>query len=135
MRTVGIDRYKAEPYAWVSNIVGPENARYGWANVTQVTGTATWMDVAATQYLLGVRPEVAGLRVDPCLSADWPSVSVVRRWRGCELRIDVDNAAGVEKGVAEMAVDGEAVDLAAGPVVRREAVSGKRAAEVKVRLG
>jgi len=134
MRTVGVERYRAEPYAWVSNIVGPENDRHGWANVTQVTGTAAWMDVAATQYLLGVRPEIAGLRIDPCIPADWPRCSVTRRWRGCELRIEVDNAAGVEKGVAELTVDGDAIDLASGPIIRPELVSGKRAVEVKVRL-
>jgi len=40
LHKAGLERYQAEPYAYVSNIVGPENNKYGWANVTQVTGTA-----------------------------------------------------------------------------------------------
>jgi cellobiose phosphorylase len=67
MTHVGADRYRAEPYAWVSNIVGPENPRFGWANVEQITGTAPWMDVVATHYLMAsleavpLRPVVSSL--------------------------------------------------------------------------
>ena len=43
------------PYAYASNIIGPENKRHRWANVTQVTGTVS-MDVVGTQYLLGIKP-------------------------------------------------------------------------------
>lgn len=86
-KTVGLERYKAEPYAYVSNIIGPENPKFGWANVTQVTGTAAWMDVAATQYLLGIRPELDGLRLSPCLPEAWVGFEAVRHFRGCRLEI------------------------------------------------
>ena len=89
LQKVGLERYKAEPYAYVSNIVGPENPKYGWANVTQVTGTAAWMDIAATQYLLGIRPELDGLRIAPCLPADWQGFTATRLFRGCRLEIEV----------------------------------------------
>lgn len=89
LQTVGLDRYKAEPYAYVSNIIGPENPKYGWANVTQVTGTAAWMDVAATQYLLGIRPELGGLRIAPCLPSAWDGFDATRRFRGCRIEISV----------------------------------------------
>jgi cellobiose phosphorylase len=92
LRTLGPDRYRAEPYAWVSNIVGPENPKYGWANVAQVTGTAAWMDVAATQYLLGLRPEIGGLRIAPCLPAEWSGFRVTRRYRGRTIDLDVRRA-------------------------------------------
>ncbi|MCX7004004.1 MAG: hypothetical protein NTV22_12155, partial [bacterium] len=39
LQRVGLQRYQAEPYAYVSNIIGPDNPKFGWANVTQVTGT------------------------------------------------------------------------------------------------
>jgi cellobiose phosphorylase len=89
LQNVGIDRYKAEPYAYVSNIIGPENPKYGWANVTQVTGTATWMDVAATQYLLGIRPDLGGLLIAPCLPAEWDGFEAVRLFRGSRITIRV----------------------------------------------
>ena len=37
LQKIGLQRYEAEPYAYASNIIGPENKRHGWANVTQVT--------------------------------------------------------------------------------------------------
>lgn len=89
LQKVGLERYKAEPYAYVSNIIGPENPKFGWANVTQVTGTATWMDIAATQFLLGIRPEPRGLRLAPCLPPDWQGFTATRHFRGCELKIEV----------------------------------------------
>ena len=135
IQKVGMDRYGAEPYAWVSNIVGPENKKFGWANVEQVTGTATWMDVAATQYLLGVRPEILGLFVDPCLPPDWKKISVRRRYRGCEIDIEVVNPKGVEKGVARMTLDGAAIGLSNGPVISPDLISGKKTAKVVVTMG
>lgn len=83
--------------AWI----GPENPKYGWANVTQVTGTAAWMDIAATQYLLGIRPELDGLRVAPCLPSDWPGFSVTRKFRGCVIAIEVQRGS-----VASLTIDG-----------------------------
>lgn len=101
LQRVGLERYQAEPYAWVSNIVGPENPKFGWANVAQVTGTATWMDVAATQYLLGIRARPGGLLIRPVVPAGWEAFEAERVFRGCRVRIAfraraaADEAAGV----------------------------------------
>jgi len=132
MAQVGIDRYRAEPYAWVSNIVGPENDRFGWANVEQITGTAPWMDVASTQYLLGVRATLAGLRIDPCIPAAWEIFTVQRRYRGCDLRITVLNPEHISKGVASTTLDGESI--VAG-LLSPELLVGKKTAAVVVTLG
>ena len=94
LQHVGLDRYQAEPYAYVSNIVGPENPKFGWTNVNQVSGTAAWMDIAATQYLLGIRPELDGLRLDPRLPVDWPGFTATRRYRGCRVELTVTNGPG-----------------------------------------
>lgn len=75
-------RYKAEPYVYASNIFGPESDKFGLANVSWLTGTAAWMYIAATQYLLGIRPDWDGLIVDPCLPAALLPVTVHRRFRG-----------------------------------------------------
>jgi cellobiose phosphorylase len=135
IKAVGVDRYRAEPYAWVSQIIGPENPLFGWANVEQVTGTATWMDVAATQYLLGIRPEPAGLRIDPCIPGDWPGFRVQRSFRGCRLDIDVQNPDGVENGVAAIHLEGQPLDIAAGPVIPVELLTEKKQARICVQMG
>ncbi len=110
LRHIGLERYEAEPYAYASNIIGPENKRHGWANVTQVTGTAAWMDLVGTQYLLGVRPTLQGLEIDPCIPADWDSYSVTREFRGTHYRIHVSNPDHVEKGVREIRVNGDVIE-------------------------
>jgi cellobiose phosphorylase len=104
LQKVGIERYQAEPYAYVSNIIGPENPRFGWANVTQVTGTAAWMDIAATQYLLGIRPELDGLRIAPVLPTEWEGFTAIRLFRSSTLKIKVRR--GAKPGLM---LDGELV--------------------------
>lgn len=94
MEEVGIWRYKAEPYAYVSNIFGPDSLRFGLANVSWLTGTASWMYIAVTQFILGVRAEFAGLRVEPCLTAHWDGAVVNRLFRGCRYHITMKKAEG-----------------------------------------
>jgi cellobiose phosphorylase len=122
---LGLQRYKAEPYAYVSNIVGPENPKYGWANVTQVTGAAAWMDIAATQYLLGIRPELRGLRLAPCLPADWNGFSAVRQFRGCRLEIQVQR----EDAPIRIVVNNKALE---DNLVPADLLVGNKTLQVKV---
>ena len=82
-------RYKAEPYVYASNIFGPESDKFGLANVSWLTGTAAWMYVAATQYMLGVKPEWEGLRVRPCLAEQMLPATVTRQFRGCTYHIHI----------------------------------------------
>jgi len=109
LQKMGIERYKSEPYAWASNIVGVENPKHGWSNVAHITGAAAWMDIAATQYLLGVRPTLRGLVIDPCIPG-WESFAISRTYRGCELRIEVINPKGVQKGIQQLVVGGHRLD-------------------------
>ncbi len=135
MATVGIDRYRAEPYAWVSNIVGPENPHFGWANVEQITGTAPWMDVAATQFLLGIRATMQGLLIDPCIPADWPTCTVRRRYRGCELTIVIENPNRACKGVQRLTINGEALPLDQHAMIPPALLKGRQTATIVATLG
>ena len=109
MQNDKIEVRKAEPYTYCQFISGKDHTTYGEAHHPFMTGSAGWAYYAATQYLLGVRPEFDGLTVDPCIPADWKEFSVDRVFRGAEYRIHVTNPKGVEKGVAEIKLNGEAV--------------------------
>lgn len=85
----GEERYRAEPYVYSSNIFGPESDRFGLANVSWLTGTAAWMYLAVTQYLLGIRPCWEGLSVKPCLPPQLLPATVTRRFRGRIYRITI----------------------------------------------
>ena len=93
-----------------------------------MTGSAGWSYFAATQYLLGIRPDFDGIIVDPCIPADWKEFTVVRKWRGSIYTIHVSNPDGVEKGVRSMTADGVRVQrlpmLPAGSHCRAEVVLG-----------
>lgn len=82
-------RYKAEPYVYASNIFGPESDKFGLANVSWLTGTAAWMYIAVTQYMLGIRPTWEGLLVDPCLPEEMLPAKVTRVFRGKKYEINV----------------------------------------------
>lgn len=126
---VGIERYKSEPYSWCSNIVGYPNNKQGWGNVAHISGTVAWMNVAATQYLLGVRPTLGGIIFDPCIPKSWDGFTVRRVFRGCELSIAVENLSHTEKGVKFIEVDGVRID---GGYASAELFKGKSTATVRV---
>lgn len=94
-------RYKAEPYVYASNIFGPESDKFGLANVSWLSGTAAWMQVAIDEYILGVKAEYDGLRVTPCVPSDWNEYSVKREFRGVTYNINVKRT-----GEESFAVDG-----------------------------
>jgi len=101
-----IEIYQCEPYVYSQNILGDEHAQFGLARNSWLTGTASWCYHAATQWILGIRPEYSGLRIDPCIPSAWKGFSVVRKIRQMKLHIDVYNPNGACKGVTRMLVDG-----------------------------
>lgn len=128
MQNDRIEVRKSEPYSYCQFVSGRDHTTFGEAHHPFMTGSAGWAYYAATQYLLGVRPEFDSLTVDPCIPADWKEFTVDRIWRGAEYRIRVTNPKGVEKGVAEIRLNGETVDSipvqALGSVSEIEVIMG-----------
>ena len=85
------------------------SARYGTSRVPWLSGTASWSHYTAIQYILGIRPEVEGLRIDPCIPTTWPGYTMTRTFRGCRLHIEVRNPSGLNRGVKSLKIDGEIV--------------------------
>ena len=85
--------HRTEPYVYAQMIAGPDAPRYGEAKNSWLTGTAAWNWVAITQHIIGVRPEIAGLRVEPCLPAELDDIAFTRRCRGAEYRVSIKNRA------------------------------------------
>ncbi len=135
IKKVGVERYHAEAYAYCSTMLGKDNEKFGWGCVSQVTGTAAWMDVVATQYLLGIRPTLKGLLIDPSIPAEWDGFTVERTYRGCALTIKVENPDHVQHGVREMTVNGNPLDLTHGAVIREAVLSGRDGTDVEVLMG
>lgn len=105
-----IEVYECEPYAYAQNILGDEHPQFGLARNSWLSGTASWSYLAATQWILGIRPEFTGLRIDPCIPSAWKGFSVDRRFRGQMMHIEVHNPMKTCKGVLKMSIDGEAAE-------------------------
>jgi cellobiose phosphorylase len=80
----------------------PGNTRTSW-----LSGAATWAYYSLTQYILGIRPEYEGLRLDPCVPKDWKGFTVERQFRGKKVSIEIRNPNGVNKGIKEVTLNGE----------------------------
>ena len=124
-----IEVRQSEPYSYCQFVVGRDHTAFGRARHPFMTGSAGWAYFAATQYLLGIRPDFDGLHVDPCIPADWKEFHVTRKWRGSTYEIHVVNPDGVEKGVRTITADGADVKvlpvLPAGSVCRAKVRMGK----------
>ena len=123
-----IEIRQSEPYSYCQFVVGKAHPAFGRARHPFMTGSSGWAYYAATQYILGIRPDFDGLCVDPCIPSDWKKFHVTRKWRGAVYNIHVLNPDGVEKGVKQILADGKPVDrlpvLPAGSVCTAEIIMG-----------
>ncbi|HSF80616.1 MAG TPA: glycosyl hydrolase family 65 protein [Anaerolineales bacterium] len=99
--------HRCEPYVYAQMIAGRDAPTYGEAKNSWLTGTAAWNYIAITHWILGIRPEYAGLCVDPCIPSSWSGFSVTRRFRGQRFHITIHNPRNVCNGVIRMTVDGK----------------------------
>ena len=97
---------RSEPYV-LGQTTYSESPRAGVCCTSWLTGAATWAYFSASQAILGIQPQVNGLRIDPCIPHDWPGFTAMRRFRGKEIDITVKNPAGVCKGVAALKLNGK----------------------------
>ena len=102
--------HRCEPYVYAQMIAGRDAATAGEAKNSWLTGTAAWCFAAITQWILGIRPEYDGLRIDPVIPLAWPGFSVVRKFRGATYRIAVRKPVGVAARVSRLRVDGREIE-------------------------
>jgi cellobiose phosphorylase len=99
-----------EPYVYCQFTHSTSSPRFGASRVPWLSGSATWSYYTATQHILGLRPEYAGLTIDPCIPAAWKGFTATRMFRGKKVRVEVRNQAGVQKGVKSLVLNGEKME-------------------------
>ena len=105
-----IEIREAEPYSYCQFIMGREHTAHGRARHPFMTGTGGWAYYSATHYILGIRPQMEELVIDPCIPSDWSEFTVQRTWRGAQYLIKVLNPDKVMKGVKELRLNGTVAD-------------------------
>ncbi|MFN8207955.1 MAG: hypothetical protein U0T82_11190 [Bacteroidales bacterium] len=116
-----------EPYVYCQSTHSKTSPHYGNSRIPWLSGSATWSYVAATQYILGIQPVVDGLRIDPCIPAEWKEFEVNRTFRGKKVHIVVQNPLHKQKGVSSILLNGTAI---AGLVLPFESLGDQNMVQV-----
>jgi cellobiose phosphorylase len=106
------DVHRCEPYVYAQMIAGRDAAAFGEAKNSWLTGSASWNLTAISQWILGVRPELDGLRIDPVLPPSWQGFTARRRWRGAtyEIVVQQQDREGAKGRVQRLTIDGTSVE-------------------------
>jgi cellobiose phosphorylase len=102
------DRFWLPPYVYPEYLVS-EGAAFGRGEFQWCVGKAGTMWRAYTYFILGVRPVLKGLLIDPKIPNDWKNFKLKRPFRGGQYEIEVSNPNGVNSGVKTFDLDGERI--------------------------
>lgn len=105
-----IEVREIEPYVHCQSTHGPASKKFGKSRVPWLSGTVSWSHYTGTHHILGIHPEIGGLRIDPCIPKTWPGFTATRRFRGKTVHIEVKNPAGVNHGVVSLTLDGQPLE-------------------------
>ena len=104
------DLREVEPYVHCQTTYSKYNANESRSRVPWLSGTASWAYYSATHWVLGIRPEVEGLRIAPCIPGKWKGFSMTRTFRGMRLSIEVKNPKRRNRGLKSLTVDGQPIE-------------------------
>ena len=104
------DLHKMEPYVYSQMIAGKDAKNFGQAKNSWLTGTAAWNFYVISNYILGIKPDWEGLKINPCIPHTWDGYQVSRRFRGATYAIAIENPSHVCRGVKQVTVDGQAIE-------------------------
>ncbi len=100
---------KLEPYCYGQFTEGKTSPHLGRSHVHWLTGTASTMMVGCVEGILGLRPDLGGLKIAPSIPAAWDSFTMEKTFRGKKLSIRVENPDHVQSGCKSLTVNGAAI--------------------------
>ena len=98
---------RLEPYCYGQFTEGPASRHFGRSQVHWLTGTASTVMVGCVEGILGLRPDLDGLRLAPAIPKSWKSFSIEKDFRGCRLHIRVENPHQRESGCESLTLNGK----------------------------
>ncbi|MCL2019984.1 MAG: N,N'-diacetylchitobiose phosphorylase [Oscillospiraceae bacterium] len=103
------DKRVIEPYAHGQFTEGKGSPFAGRSHNHWLTGTASTVMVASVEGILGLRPEIGGIVVNPSIPSAWKELEIKKSFRGKTLNIKINNPGGAESGVKSVTVNGEKI--------------------------
>lgn len=101
---------KLEPYCYGQFTEGMDSPNFGRSHVHWLTGTASTVMVGCVEGILGMRPDLYGLRIAPAVSKEWEMFEIDKDFRGCHLHITVKNPGHAESGYKKLFVNGQEME-------------------------
>jgi cyclic beta-1,2-glucan synthetase len=109
--TLGIHRYKVEPYVVCADVYSAEShvGRGGW---TWYTGSAAWLYRTGVEGILGINLRGNFLSIDPCIPRTWSGFEITYQHGSSSYHIEVDNPNGVCRGIVRATTDDREISIA-----------------------
>jgi cellobiose phosphorylase len=101
-----------EPYVYSQFTESTDSPFEGRSHVHWLTGTASTVMVGCVEGILGLRPDIDGLRLAPAVPSSWKSFTIEKVFRGCKLNIKVNNPDGLESGCKKLTINGTVIESA-----------------------
>ena len=98
---------RLEPYVHGQFTEATESPYQGRSHVHWLTGTASTTMVGMVEGMMGMRPDLHGLRIAPAVPSDWKEFNITKTFRGKKLNITVKNDNGAQAGYKELFLNGE----------------------------
>lgn len=100
---------RIEPYCYGQFTEGTASPHAGRSHVHWLTGTASTVMVGCVEGILGMRPDLGGIKIAPSIPGEWKALEIWKEFRGKKLHIRVENPDGKESGGARLTVNGQAI--------------------------
>lgn len=101
---------KLEPYCYGQFTEGKASPHFGRSHVHWLTGTASTVMVGCVEGILGMRPNLDGLKLSPSIPSSWDGFTAQKDFRGRKLSITVKNPDHVQSGCKELTVNGKKME-------------------------
>jgi len=99
-----------EPYIYGQFTEGNASPYHGRSHVHWLTGTASTIMVGSVEGILGMRPDINGIKIAPSIPSAWDKMTIDKDFRGKKLHITVLNPDHKESGFSSMTVNGKKFD-------------------------
>ena len=97
---------RLEPYCYGQFTEGRASLHPGRSHVHWLTGTASTVMVGCVEGILGLRPNLDGIKISPAIPKHWTHLEIEKDFRKKHLHIVIDDPSGKESGCERLTVNG-----------------------------
>lgn len=96
-----------EPYCYGQFTEGKASVHHGRSHVHWLTGTASTVMVGCVEGILGLRPDLNGIKLSPSIPKTWKHFEINKDFRRKHLHIVVENPNSQESGCEKLILNGK----------------------------